>query len=317
LAVKASAACCGVNLASQHWVCTVVFPGARKASGQDRVSQQRALDSGAGRGKTAGRFLPVAGARWTLWDGLRGGAFPKMVREAVLLIMARKRLLDMHGDRGISFLLWGEPGPIHCGGGRGTALGLEFSASWAIFRQAGQFLAGRTSFRASRTSFRASWTVLGKPGSFSKLEQCAGISWTCVFGFWERCSRAGSVPGFGGIGRCQGRCGLRLWLRRILPTVDLLIPRSAARVRQLQCVLPFGFACRVVSITALTRSGPQVGLRPRPGAISHNAKPSLWARALQDSETAMDYCMTTPPETFSLAFCSLILRAPMAFCTQS
>ena len=117
--------------------------------GKDGVSQQRALDSGAGRGKTAGRFLPVAGARWTLWDGLRGGAFPKMVREAVLLTGARKRLLDMHGDRGICFLLWGEPGPIHCGGGRRTALGLEFSASWAIFRQAGQFLASRTSFRAS------------------------------------------------------------------------------------------------------------------------------------------------------------------------
>src|SRR5438309_9070749 len=39
--------------------------------------------------------------------------------------------------------------------------------------------------------------------------------------------------------------------------------------RQLQCVWPCGFDCRVASRTALMRSGPYHALRPRPGAISH------------------------------------------------
>ena len=49
------------------------------------------------------------------------------------------------------------------------------------------------------------------------------------------------------------RFGLILWLRQILFTLDLLMPWSAAIVRQLQCVLPFGLVCNVASITALIR----------------------------------------------------------------
>jgi len=44
-----------------------------------------------------------------------------------------------------------------------------------------------------------------------------------------------------------------LWLRQILLTLDLLIPCAVAMVRQLQCVLPLGFVCKVASITALIR----------------------------------------------------------------
>jgi hypothetical protein len=49
------------------------------------------------------------------------------------------------------------------------------------------------------------------------------------------------------------RCGLMLWLRQILLTLDLPIPCAAAMVRQLQCVFPLGLVCKVASITALIR----------------------------------------------------------------
>src|SRR3954452_10000711 len=52
------------------------------------------------------------------------------------------------------------------------------------------------------------------------------------------------------------RCGLMLWLFQTLLMVDLLMPWVAAMSRQLQCVWPFGFDCKVASRTALTRSGP-------------------------------------------------------------
>ena len=52
------------------------------------------------------------------------------------------------------------------------------------------------------------------------------------------------------------RCGLRLWLRQMLLTVDLLTPWLLAISRQLQWVIPFGLLCSVPSTMALIRSGP-------------------------------------------------------------
>src|SRR5271166_4025232 len=65
------------------------------------------------------------------------------------------------------------------------------------------------------------------------------------------------------------RCGLRLWLRQMLLTVDLLTPWFLAMSRQLHCVIPLGLVCKVASTSALILSAPYTGLRPRPGAISH------------------------------------------------
>ena len=49
------------------------------------------------------------------------------------------------------------------------------------------------------------------------------------------------------------RCGLMLWLRQTVFTVDLLMPCAAAIVRQLQCVLPSGLVCSVASTNCLMR----------------------------------------------------------------
>ena len=59
------------------------------------------------------------------------------------------------------------------------------------------------------------------------------------------------------------------------------------------------------------RQGTACGVR-----VQRNEKPSLWARAFE-SKWSRVYCITTPPLAFSLAFSSLALRAPMAFCTQT
>src|SRR5215467_10233987 len=78
------------------------------------------------------------------------------------------------------------------------------------------------------------------------------------------------------------RCGLMLWPRQILLTLDLAIPCAAAIVRQLQCVLPLGLVCNVASITALIRAESYVGFRPRPEAISQSdSGPPLRNRSRQ------------------------------------
>ena len=46
------------------------------------------------------------------------------------------------------------------------------------------------------------------------------------------------------------RCGFRLWARQTLLIVDLLTPWLWAIVRQLQCVMPAGLACKVASTMA-------------------------------------------------------------------
>src|SRR5208337_753572 len=61
----------------------------------------------------------------------------------------------------------------------------------------------------------------------------------------------------------------------MLLTVNLLTPWFLAMSRQLHCVIPLGLVCKVASTSALILSAPYVGLRPRPGAISHRlSRPS-------------------------------------------
>jgi hypothetical protein len=60
------------------------------------------------------------------------------------------------------------------------------------------------------------------------------------------------------------RCGLRSWPCQILLMVGLPTPCSAARSRQLHCVIPSGLVRRVASTMAGILSGPSVGFRRRP-----------------------------------------------------
>ncbi len=92
-------------------------------------------------------------------------------------------------------------------------------------------------------------------------------------------------------------------------TATVRIPSSRQARRTRRAISP-RFAMRILRNTTIQ------GTESREAAIGRKKKPSRGARAFWLGR-CVTYFMTTPPAAFSLAFSSLALRAPMAFCTQS